>query len=76
MIERQAAVAPDFAALRDEFPVTRNWTYLDLANKAPLPQCAQDAIPEFLREMNELGVREAFSKLRVEDIRSSASRSR
>lgn len=71
MIERQAAVAPDFAALRDEFPVTRNWTYLDLANKAPLPRCAQDAIPDFLREMNELGVREAFSKLRVEEIRAS-----
>lgn len=71
MNERQAAVAPDFAALRDEFPVTRNWTYLDLANKAPLPRCAQDAIPDFLREMNELGVREAFSKLRVEEIRAS-----
>lgn len=71
MIEKQAAVAPDFAALRDEFPVTRGWTYLDLANKAPLPQCAQDAVPEFLREMNELGAREAFSKLRVEEIRAS-----
>ena len=71
MIEKQAAVVPDFAALRDEFPVTRGWTYLDLANKAPLPQCAQDAIPDFLREMNELGVREAFSKLRVEEIRAS-----
>ena len=71
MIEKQAAVAPDFAALRDEFPVTRNWTYLDLANKAPLPRCAQDAIPDFLREMNELGVREAFSKVRVEEVRAS-----
>ena len=71
MIEKQAAVAPDFAALRDEFPVTRNWTYLDLANKAPLPQCAQDAAAEFLREMNEGGGREAFSRLRVEEIRAS-----
>ena len=71
MIEKQGAVAPDFAALRDEFPVTRNWTYLDLANKAPLPQCAQDAIPDFLREMNEYAGREAFSKLRVEEIRFS-----
>ncbi len=71
MSEKLAAVAPDFTVLRDEFPVTRSWTYLDLANKAPLPQCAQDAIPDFLREMNELGVRGAFSKLRVEEIRSS-----
>ena len=71
MIEKQGAVAPDFAALRDEFPVTRSWTYLDLANKAPLPQCAQDAIPDFLREMNELGAREAFSKRRVEEVRAS-----
>ena len=71
MIEKQAAIAPDFTALRNEFPVTQHWTYLDLANKAPLPQCAQDAIPDFLREMNELGVRGAFSKLRVEEIRSS-----
>ena len=71
MTEQQGAVAPDFAALRDEFPVTRNWTYLDLANKAPLPQCAQDAIPDFLREMNELGAREAFSKRRVEEVRAS-----
>ena len=50
MIEKQAAIAPDFTALRNEFPVTQHWTYLDLANKAPLPQCAQDAIPDFLRE--------------------------
>ena len=52
MTEQQAAVAPDFAALREAFPVTRSWTYLDLANKAPLPRCAQDAIPDFLQEMN------------------------
>ncbi len=73
MNETKAVVAPDFKALREAFPVTRNWTYLDIANKAPLPQCAQDAIPEFLLEMNERGVREAFSRVRVEDIRSSLS---
>ncbi len=71
MIEKHTANVPDFVALRNEFPVTRSWIYLDVANKGPLPNCAQEAIQDFLREINEFGVREAFSKTRVEEVRSS-----
>ena len=71
MIEKHTANVPDFVALRNEFPVTRSWIYLDVANKGPLPKCAQEAIQDFLREINEFGVREAFSKTRVEEVRSS-----
>ena len=37
----------------DVFPVTRNWVYLDIANKAPLPAAVKTAWLRFLHELHE-----------------------
>ena len=36
-----------------QFPVTRDWVYLDIANKAPLPLAVRDAWIRFLDEIHE-----------------------
>ncbi len=41
------ATVLDFVALRKEFPVIQNWICLGIANKAPLPKCAQGTIADF-----------------------------
>jgi len=52
-----------------EFPVTRDWVYLDLANKAPLPRRVKTAWEGFLNEMHETpGPKEAW-KNRLEVLR-------
>ncbi|MBI4241114.1 MAG: aminotransferase class V-fold PLP-dependent enzyme [Candidatus Rokubacteria bacterium] len=43
----------DVQVWRDEFPVTRQWAYLDLANKCPLPRAVVEAWHSFLREGHE-----------------------
>ncbi|MDH3673625.1 MAG: aminotransferase class V-fold PLP-dependent enzyme [Gammaproteobacteria bacterium] len=43
----------DVAAWREQFPVTREWTYLDLANKCPLPSAVFEAWQSFLKETHE-----------------------
>ena len=35
-----------------QFPVTRDWVYLDIANKAPLPLAVRDAWIRFLDEIH------------------------
>jgi selenocysteine lyase/cysteine desulfurase len=70
MGKNRLTVPPDFMELRAEFPVTRKWAYLDIANKAPLPKCSQNGINEFLKDMNEFGAKEAFSIARTEEIRT------
>ena len=37
----------------DMFPVTRDWVYLDIANKAPLPEAVKTAWLRFLHELHE-----------------------
>ena len=37
---------------QDQFPVTRDWVYLDIANKAPLPLAVKSAWLRFLDEMH------------------------
>ena len=52
-----------------EFPVTRDWVYLDLANKAPLPRRVKAAWELFLNEMHETpGSKDAWKK-RLEILR-------
>ncbi len=38
---------------QDQFPVTRDWVYLDIANKAPLPLPVKEAWLRFLDEIHE-----------------------
>lgn len=64
----------DVQAWRDEFPVTRQWAYLDLANKCPLPRAVVEAWHSFLREGHEgEGVKDTW-KAKVEEVRGKVAR--
>ncbi len=70
----KTAAAVDFQALRAEFPTTRKWAYLNIANKAPLPRAAEEAASAFFRDIRENAGAEAFSNGRVEAARESLAR--
>jgi cysteine desulfurase/selenocysteine lyase len=65
----------DWAALRDEFPVTRRWAFFDHAAVAPLSGRAQTAMIEWVADMVENGdVHEQRWVRRVEEVRRLAGR--
>lgn len=69
------ATAMDWAALRDEFPVTKTWTYMDHAAVAPLSRRARDAIRAWADDLTEHGeVHEPEWDQRVEAVRALAGR--
>lgn len=55
---------------REEFPTLANWTYLDVARKAPLPRCAERAMQSFMRNVFDEAGKGAFSPEWVEDTRN------
>ena len=60
---------PDPGEWQDRFPVTRDWVYLDIANKAPLPLAVKQAWLRFLDEQHEgRGDKEGW-KRRAETLR-------
>ena len=63
------ANAPDWPALRDAFPVLRNYAYLDLGRKAPLSVYAKEASDAWFEDTFESGGATAFSMSSVEDTR-------
>jgi len=60
------------AELRLEFPITREWVYLDHATYGPHPRRYVEALSRVARDLSEevLGT----TSMRVEDVRASASR--
>ena len=65
----------DWNALRDDFPVTREWVFLDHAAVAPLSRPARDAIGEYLQDLTDNGdVNGDRWNQRVEDVRALAAR--
>ena len=65
----------DFGKLRDEFPITRDWVYLDIANKAPLPRAVREAWLRFLDEQhNSPGDKDGW-KGRAETLRAKIAAS-
>ncbi len=46
-------MALDWSSVRAEFPVLRNWTYLNSATFGPVPQRAVEAIEQHFRHRNE-----------------------
>ena len=65
----------DWAALRQNFPVTRRWAYFDHAAVAPLSAPAQRALAEYAADLAENGdVREPAWNRRVEEVRRLAAR--
>ncbi len=58
---------------QDQFPVTRDWVYLDIANKAPLPLPVKEAWLRFLDEIHESpGDKEGW-KERAEALRAKVA---
>ena len=65
----------DWQEIRDEFPVTKNFAYLDHAAVAPLSARCADAMRAFIAESEERGyVDGAKWDRRVEDVRALAAR--
>jgi len=61
---------PNWAVLREEFPVTRRWAFFDHAAVAPLTGRAQRAITEWAADMADNGdVHEPRWNRRVEEVR-------
>jgi len=59
--EVAAMSAPDWAALRREFPTLERWTYLDVARKTVPPRCQQRAMQEYWRDVEENAGADAWS---------------
>src|SRR5438067_1191102 len=65
----------DWTRLRDDFPVTQRWAYLDHAAVAPLSRPAQQAVAGWATDMVENGhIHEPAWNQRVEEVRQLAAR--
>jgi cysteine desulfurase/selenocysteine lyase len=65
----------DWALLRDQFPITRQWAFFDHAAVAPLSAPAVRAMTEWAQDMAENGdVNASRWEKRVEEVRELASR--
>ena len=53
--------APDWKALRREFPTLERWTYLDVARKTVPPRCQQRALEDYTRDVYENAGADAWS---------------
>src|SRR2546423_4038699 len=65
----------DWATLRDQFPVTRHWAFLDHAAVAPLPAPAVRALAAYAHSLAQNGVADVLHWVqRVEEVRRLAGR--
>ena len=65
----------DWTALRNEFPVTRRWAYLDHAAVSPLPEPGRAALADWAADAAANGVATwANWQRRVEETRARAGR--
>jgi hypothetical protein len=70
---QQGESAPDWAALRGQFPTMERFAYLDNARKAVLPRSVEAAIGEWLADVYDRCGKDAFSMERVEDARRAVA---
>lgn len=61
---------PNPGKWQDQFPVTRDWVYLDIANRAPLPLAVRNAWLRFLDEQYEGPGNKEGWKTRAETLRA------
>ncbi len=64
----------DFRALRDDFPVTRNFTFLDVANKCAPPERVARAVTSFIADQSSTGGDKDLWHSRVEQVRGLFAR--
>ncbi|MCC2677251.1 MAG: nifS, partial [Ramlibacter sp.] len=61
--------APDWGALRKEFPTLAHWTYLDVARKTVPPLAQERALQEYWRDVVENAGEDAWSAVNVANTR-------
>ena len=62
--------APDWQAVRGEFPALKNWTYLDVARKTVPPKCQEQAMQSYSRDITENAGSDAWSANNVAETRA------
>ena len=67
---KEPMTAPDWTALRNEFPTLQRWTYLDNARKTIPPRCQEQAMQEYTRDVYENAGADAWSALNIGAARS------
>ncbi|MCB1546855.1 MAG: aminotransferase class V-fold PLP-dependent enzyme [Hyphomicrobiaceae bacterium] len=66
-------VAPDWQAVRREFPALDHLTYLNIAQKAAVPRKVEAAIAEWMADVHATGGATAFSMSPIEDTRRAVA---
>jgi selenocysteine lyase/cysteine desulfurase len=66
-----SAPAPNWEALRREFPTLERWTYLDVARKTVPPRCQERALQEYTRDVYENAGADAWSAANTGEARSA-----
>lgn len=61
--------APDWSALRKEFPTLAHWTYLDVARKTVPPLAQERALQEYWRDVVDNAGQDAWSAVNVANTR-------
>jgi selenocysteine lyase/cysteine desulfurase len=64
----------DFKALRNDFPITRNFVFLDVANKCAPPQRVADAVCAYVADQSSTGGDKDVWHARVEEVRGLFAR--
>jgi selenocysteine lyase/cysteine desulfurase len=67
-------MAPDFAALRREFPTLEHWAHFDIARKAPLPRCVEESMQAYMKDVYERAGDTAFSMEETDRARETVAR--
>jgi selenocysteine lyase/cysteine desulfurase len=67
-------MSSDVIALRKQFPTLENWSHFDIARKAPLPKCVEEAMQTYMRDVWGQAGETAFSEREVERAREVMAR--
>jgi len=69
----EKSAAPDWAAIRKEFPTTEKFTYLNIANKAILPRAVEAAMGEWVADIYDNAGDNAFVMNIIEETRDAVA---
>ena len=72
-IPAEKPAAPDWVAIRSEFPTTAKCVYLNIANKAILPRSVEDSMHEWMADIYDNAGDDAFSMRGIEDTRDAVA---
>ncbi|MDD9878209.1 MAG: aminotransferase class V-fold PLP-dependent enzyme [Magnetovibrio sp.] len=69
----ETAAAPDWSAIRREFPTTENCVYLNIANKAILPRAVEASMLDWMADIYDHAGEDAFSMRGIEATRDAVA---